>query len=329
MPAQRTTLFGWSPNGSSGYELVDLSLPIQRHVSNFSSGDSVNAAALPSCPATAQSSDDSSPSLDECLVQSNQRDPGWVARPRNPFIIFRCQYSRDHCRDNRRGDRAALSEADADKTLSKRAAEAWTLLPPSEKQRFKELAAKEKEEHARLNPNYRFRPSKRQVDKKHRPRRSTKKLGSPKSQALTISGDPIANDAQQSSSEVASSLTLAQSSAEVEYAYSIKADRRRSSSVPTPLLVADGEYTYPGMWSLPAAAIQKADKRRSQSSDERPGTVFPQNLSIDGSGDYLYDPRLTIHSNATSESFPELSYSSSSSIDEFPELYPSCLQVSS
>jgi len=49
------------------------------------------------------------------------------------------------------------------KTLSKRAAEAWKQLTASDKERYKALAEKEREEHARIYPHYRFRPMRRQV----------------------------------------------------------------------------------------------------------------------------------------------------------------------
>ena len=49
------------------------------------------------------------------------------------------------------------------KTLSKRAAEAWKQLSSSDKERYKGLAEKEREEHARLYPHYRFHPMRRRV----------------------------------------------------------------------------------------------------------------------------------------------------------------------
>ncbi|KAH7890067.1 hypothetical protein F5I97DRAFT_1795837, partial [Phlebopus sp. FC_14] len=84
-------------------------------------------------------------------------------RPRNAFIIFRCEYSRQHTQPRALGTDND-DDADADtpnptaKTLSKRAAEAWKQLSMSEKERYKALADKEREQHARLYPHYRFRP---------------------------------------------------------------------------------------------------------------------------------------------------------------------------
>ncbi|KAF8655834.1 hypothetical protein AX16_002918 [Volvariella volvacea WC 439] len=86
-------------------------------------------------------------------------DPAWVARPRNPFIIFRCEYSQTHCREGKRIRRPP--GAPPEKSLSKRAAEAWYVLPEEEKMKYKELADIEREEHAKMYPQYRFRPAKR------------------------------------------------------------------------------------------------------------------------------------------------------------------------
>ncbi|TFK34919.1 hypothetical protein BDQ12DRAFT_575573, partial [Crucibulum laeve] len=77
-------------------------------------------------------------------------------RPRNAFLIFRCQYSRENCKPGRRVRRPPGSQPE--KTLSKRAAEAWHQLPAEEKERYKVLAEEEGKEHARLHPDYRFRP---------------------------------------------------------------------------------------------------------------------------------------------------------------------------
>ncbi|KAK2463222.1 hypothetical protein APHAL10511_004877 [Amanita phalloides] len=86
-------------------------------------------------------------------------DSSWVARPRNAFIIFRCEFAQRHSRMSRRVKRG--TETPAEKSLSKRAAEAWHQLSDEEKNYFKALADQERLEHARLYPNYRFRPMKR------------------------------------------------------------------------------------------------------------------------------------------------------------------------
>jgi HMG (high mobility group) box len=84
-------------------------------------------------------------------------DPGWVPRPRNAFIIFRCDYVKQHSASSSSHSPFPPS----DKSLSKRAAEAWKQLPQSEQDRYKLLAIQEKKEHGERYPNYKFRPAKR------------------------------------------------------------------------------------------------------------------------------------------------------------------------
>jgi HMG (high mobility group) box len=87
-----------------------------------------------------------------------RRDPDHVPRPRNSFIIFRCDYARQHCSGN-----DDQESTDAEKTsLSKRAGEAWKKIPADVKRHYKRLADRERDEHARRNPEYRFRPKRRQ-----------------------------------------------------------------------------------------------------------------------------------------------------------------------
>ncbi|KAI0933548.1 hypothetical protein AcV5_005668 [Taiwanofungus camphoratus] len=84
-----------------------------------------------------------------------QRDPSWIPRPPNAFIIFRAEYSRKHAQIEKD------SEAPADKTLSKRAGEAWKTLSEPEKEPYKLLAEQERVEHARKHPDYKYRPRRR------------------------------------------------------------------------------------------------------------------------------------------------------------------------
>lgn len=99
------------------------------------------------------------PSSDRRTQRNRSRDPTWVPRPRNAFIIFRCNYTREHAaRNSHEADEQSLT-----KTLSRRAGEAWKKLPTAEKDKYKRLADREREEHARLYPHYRFRPIRRQA----------------------------------------------------------------------------------------------------------------------------------------------------------------------
>ena len=159
-------------------------------------------------------------------------DPEWVARPRNPFIIFRCEYSREHAKEGKRVRR--LPGSQADKTLSKRAAEAWHQLSAEEKNRFKKLADGEREEHARRYPNYRFRPVKRSTGKNrfvHAPKlqsQPTKPSASETIVAPTPRYPPPPNTTKSSPS----SSPLSNSPAPLNMSM-VKATRRRSASAPS------------------------------------------------------------------------------------------------
>ncbi|KAG1819782.1 uncharacterized protein BJ212DRAFT_1479013 [Suillus subaureus] len=103
------------------------------------------------------------PSSDRRAQRNRSRDPSWIPRPRNAFIIFRCEYSRKHSQAAQESDEESEAPNPTAKTLSKRAAEAWKQLSASDKDKYKVLADKEREEHARLYPHYRFRPMRRQI----------------------------------------------------------------------------------------------------------------------------------------------------------------------
>jgi hypothetical protein len=97
-------------------------------------------------------------SSDRRAIRNRMRDPDWVPRPRNAFIIFRCEYSRKHARDpSDHSDRSSR----CDKTLSKRAGEEWRRLSAAEREQYKVLAEQEKVTHALQNPDYRFKPMRR------------------------------------------------------------------------------------------------------------------------------------------------------------------------
>ncbi|EIW85590.1 hypothetical protein CONPUDRAFT_162758 [Coniophora puteana RWD-64-598 SS2] len=91
-------------------------------------------------------------------------DPNYIPRPRNAFIIFRCDYTEKHKLDN-----AAAAACNKDgsskpnlpaKTLSKRAAEAWRALPEAAKEEWKIRAKQEALVHQETFPEYKFRPAK-------------------------------------------------------------------------------------------------------------------------------------------------------------------------
>ncbi|CCM04507.1 uncharacterized protein FIBRA_06688 [Fibroporia radiculosa] len=91
-------------------------------------------------------------------LRNRERDPDWVPRPPNAFIIFRAEYSRRHAQANKGG------ESTTEKTLSKRAAEAWKTLTAEHKQPYKIRAELERQEHAKKHPDYRYKPRRRAAD---------------------------------------------------------------------------------------------------------------------------------------------------------------------
>ncbi|KAH7886713.1 hypothetical protein F5I97DRAFT_1037958 [Phlebopus sp. FC_14] len=73
-----------------------------------------------------------------------------IPRPRNPFILFRCDLIRQR-------KTQAVSEVDG-RNISRVAGEIWREMSPEEKQPWLELALKEKERHALLYPEYKYSP---------------------------------------------------------------------------------------------------------------------------------------------------------------------------
>lgn len=88
-------------------------------------------------------------------IRNRLRDPNWIPRPRNAFIIFRCEYAREHAR-YAPGEPTRII---TDKTLSKRAGDAWKKLSAAQRAIFKKRADVERQEHARQYPAYRFNPT--------------------------------------------------------------------------------------------------------------------------------------------------------------------------
>lgn len=121
----------------------------------------VKAVARVASPTAASTS---SPYYKPPTAARRARGPEHIPRPRNSFIIFRCDYTRKNC--NGSGD-SGCSDAEK-KSLSKRAGEAWKCVPEGVKEHYKGLAEKEKEAHAKQNPEYRFKPQRRQVPGKDR-----------------------------------------------------------------------------------------------------------------------------------------------------------------
>ncbi|KAF9046895.1 hypothetical protein BDZ89DRAFT_903843, partial [Hymenopellis radicata] len=74
-------------------------------------------------------------------------------RPPNPFILFRNDYTKRHAKG---GPSGPLEDSH-----SKRAGQAWRALTAEEKRAWQLLAKKAGDEHAKMYPDYRYRPNKR------------------------------------------------------------------------------------------------------------------------------------------------------------------------
>ena len=176
------TIHGWSPTGGDDEDVNVSQDTCFMTIGRFSSSSSTflspicppleptppktclpHSQSTPLAPLTGVSHSPVAPSSDRRAQRNRNRDPSWIPRPRNAFIIFRCEYSREHAQGSQESQNDNDPTNPSVKTLSKRAADAWKQLSPPEKDRYKVLADKEREEHARLYPHYRFRPMKRQV----------------------------------------------------------------------------------------------------------------------------------------------------------------------
>ncbi|TCD67987.1 hypothetical protein EIP91_011656 [Steccherinum ochraceum] len=105
----------------------------------------------------------SHPSPTERRAQRKRADdPNWVPRPPNSFMIFRREFSIKHAAQNEG------QEPVPEKHLSKRAGEAWAQLPDEQRAHYKELAEIARKEHARLYPDYRYKPQRRKSSSSHR-----------------------------------------------------------------------------------------------------------------------------------------------------------------
>ncbi|KAF5318107.1 hypothetical protein D9619_012268 [Psilocybe cf. subviscida] len=188
MPAISRVL-GWTPPHNEDFVDVPVScdvsdlMPLQNPTFHISEPNPVRTLRRTVTGifkhASAPASDTDEHSSDEAAAEKRAEtgpggkhtDPAWVARPRNEFILFRCDYVRKHSREGKRVRRPPGAEVE--KTLSKQAAEAWHHLPPEERLYWKERANRERNEHARLYPDYRYRPKKSATGRRRQTRCSS------------------------------------------------------------------------------------------------------------------------------------------------------------
>ncbi|KAE9397839.1 hypothetical protein BT96DRAFT_976733 [Gymnopus androsaceus JB14] len=137
-------IFGWTPSTESTEEL--------------------SSALGPASPLSTSSYEDDTHTSLSFDQPARKGDPNWAPRPRNAFMIFRCQY----CKEHARGPGGSKRGQDVDTTMSKRASVAWHALSEDEQNYYRRLADKEKRDHARAHPGYRYRPKPRSSSRKSR-----------------------------------------------------------------------------------------------------------------------------------------------------------------
>ena len=231
-------IIGWSPPDNEDF--VDVPgvqgglLPLQNPTFHISEPNPVRRlrrtttgifhAASPAS-STSEHSSDESPGEKRVDTNGKNTDPAWVARPRNEFILFRCDYVRKHSREGKRVRRAPGAEAE--KTLSKQAAEAWHHLPPEERLYWKERANGERNEHARRYPDYRYRPKKSATGRRRQARCLPSKLDAPTIEKITHSPIPDASTASEQHPYRNASFSITR-----QVSTSSKGTPRRYASVP-------------------------------------------------------------------------------------------------
>lgn len=87
-------------------------------------------------------------------------DPDYIPRPPNAFILFRNEYARNHAQVQNANPGSRLPDPNAKSlNLSRRAGDAWKILPEEQKKLYQKLARFEKREHERRHPNYKYQPN--------------------------------------------------------------------------------------------------------------------------------------------------------------------------
>ncbi|TFK25755.1 hypothetical protein FA15DRAFT_654845 [Coprinopsis marcescibilis] len=196
-------LLGWAPSTDAGY--IDVAVP--EHISYQHDQDYFDVDTTPTQSGNYRTFH-ASPSASTSSLSDTERspepagkkaDPNWVARPRNEFILFRCDYVRRHTKEGtgKRTRRAPGQEAE--KTLSKLASEAWRALPTEERLYWREQANFERTNHAQKYPDYRYRPKKSNTGRKRQSRSSMASMMSKASPAPALLA-PITVDASHSGS---------------------------------------------------------------------------------------------------------------------------------
>ncbi|KAJ7066484.1 hypothetical protein C8F01DRAFT_1123433 [Mycena amicta] len=262
-------LFGWSSSSADG---DNVNVPSAQASGQFT------FQVLP--PGSPSAQDISSPG-------SRRHQDRAPPRPRNQFILFRLDYVHQHhslhTSKQRRGANKSLG-----RTVSGRAAEAWSKLGATERARYAHLAELEKEQHARKYPGYQYRPRRKQPAAANSRRRQPAAARSRPAAASVVDSPPppkrrrtrhpapsstsdYNSSAEESSSfDDGASAQAPPSSPESDYHLQVdaatKADRRRSSSVPVTL----GEHDlYLANAGWPASVLETATTPANAPERER------------------------------------------------------------
>ncbi|KAH6919175.1 hypothetical protein BKA70DRAFT_1459205 [Coprinopsis sp. MPI-PUGE-AT-0042] len=174
-----THILGWTPPTDIDY--IDVAIP--EHQELYEDGLHHSSDSFPSFQPSSPASSHSAYSEHERSPEpvGKRGDPNWVARPRNEFILFRCDYVRRHTKEGTSKRTRRQPGQESEKTLSKLAAEAWRALTPEERLHWREQANIERSDHAKKYPDYRYRPKKSTASRKRQSRSSLASSMTPKS----------------------------------------------------------------------------------------------------------------------------------------------------
>lgn len=266
-----------------------------------------------------RSSYPSSPS-DRRARHKREADPNWVPRPLNSFMVFRVEYSRLHAQEHKTGE---PSSAVAEKTLSKRASEAWKKMSQAERQVYKDRAEEIKVEHSRLHPNYRYRPRRRNT-KESRTCSSISRREQVVSFMERVESGDVVGDSDLDHSPPADHISLGSSSPEppevprrvTTPTRSVR--RRRSYSLP--LSRAPAPDQYPPLRTYLLEPENVTVSRRARSSFTRPSSFYATSggqTSYEIPSPYIDESLYQVwDSTSTSPSSPDVGIFDSLSFDD-------------
>lgn len=181
-----------------------------------------------------QSSAPSSPPSSAPSLTSRSPEPAeHVRRPKNPFILFRCDFVK-------RGVVPASVERDH-RTISRIAGRTWRMMSPAQKRPWELMAALEKAEHAKRHPDYKYKPATRGTSARTR---STPK----RAQRQPPAADERCDELARLAVRLQTGETLVDYTVETNLG-PVHFGRRRSSSCPP------ARSATPGTSSLPAGTF--------------------------------------------------------------------------